>query len=98
MAEGFEKYGRIWPIGTTDVTIELVAFRENYGPERGGLGKFGHFRRVVELLWPYDAKKHKNGFQWNPWAERIFEEACRHNYLGISGPKSSSKTHYIGLS
>lgn len=97
MAEGFERYGRIWPIGTTDVTIELVAFRENYGPERGGLGKFGHFRRIVEMLWPYDARKNKSGFQWNPWAERIFEEACRHNYLGISGPKSSSKTHCIGL-
>jgi len=97
MAEGFEKYGRIWPIGTTEVTIELMGFRENYGPEVGGLGKYGHFRRVVELLWPYDAKKNKNGFQWNPWAERIFEEACKWNYLGISGPKSSSKTHCIGI-
>lgn len=97
MSQGFEKYGRVWPEGTTDVTIELVAFRENYGPERGGFGKFGHFRKVVELLWPFDKKKNKGGFQWNPWAERIFEEACRWNYLGISGPKSSSKTHCIGL-
>lgn len=97
MADGFERYGRIWPAGTTDVTIELVAFRENYGPEVGGLGKYGHFRRVVEMLWPYDTKKNKNGFHWNPWAERIFEEACKWNYLGISGPKSSSKTHCIGI-
>ena len=51
---------------------------------------------MIELLWPYD-KKNKNGFQWNPWAEKIFEEACKWNYLGISGPKSSSKTHCIGL-
>lgn len=97
MNQGFERYGRVWPAGTTDVTIELIAFRENYGPERGGIGKFGHFRRVIELLWPYDKKKNKNGFQWNPWAERIFEAACHWNYLGISGPKSSSKTHCIGL-
>ena len=97
MNQGFERYGRVWPAGTTDVTIELIAFRENHGPERGGVGKFGHFRRVVELLWPYDKKKNKNGFQWNPWAERIFEAACQWNYLGVSGPKSSSKTHCIGL-
>ena len=97
MSQGFQKYGIVWPEGTTEATIELIAFREGFGPERGGLGKYGHFRRVVELLWPYDKKKNKSGFQWNPWAERIFEEACKWNYLGISGPKSSSKTHCIGI-
>lgn len=96
-SQGFERYGRIWPIGTTDVTIELVAFRENFSPARGGLGKYAHFRKVVEILWPYDKKKFKDGFQWNPWAERIFEAACEHKFLGISGPKSSSKTHCIGI-
>ena len=96
-SQGFERYGRIWPTGTTDVTIELVAFRENFSPARGGLGKYAHFRKVVEMLWPYDKKKFKDGFQWNPWAERIFEAACEHKFLGISGPKSSSKTHCIGI-
>jgi hypothetical protein len=84
-------------MGTTDVTIELVAFRENFSPARGGLGKYAHFRKIVEILWPYDKKKFKDGFQWNPWAERIFEAACEHKFLGISGPKSSSKTHCIGI-
>jgi hypothetical protein len=97
VSQGFQKYGIIWPEGTTEATIELIAFRESFGAERGGLGKYGHFRRVVELLWPYDKRKNKSGFQWNPWAERIFEEACKWNYLGISGPKSSSKTHCIGI-
>ena len=96
-SQGFERYGRMWPLGTTDVTIELVAFRENFSPARGGLGKYAHFRKVVEILWPYDKKKFKDGFQWNPWAERIFEAACEHKFLGISGPKSSSKTHCIGI-
>lgn len=97
MGESFEKYGRIWPIEATDATIELIGFRENFSPESGGLGKYGHFKKVVDLLWPYDPKKNKSGFHWNPWAERIFEEACKWNYLGISGPKSSSKTHCIGI-
>jgi len=97
VSESFERYGRAWPAGTTELTIELIAFRENFSPARGGLGKYAHFRRVVELLWPYDKKKNKGGFQWNPWAERIFEAACTHNYLGVSGPKSSSKTHCIGI-
>jgi len=96
-SQGFERYGQVWPTGTTDVTIELVAFREGFSPERGGLGKYAHFRKIVEMLWPYDKKKHKDGFQWNPWAERIFEAACEHRFLGISGPKSSSKTHCIGI-
>ena len=97
VSQFFEKYNRSWPIGTSDVTIELIAFRENFSTESGGLGKFAHFRKVVELLWPYDKKKNKGGFHWNPWAERIFEAACQNNYLGISGPKSSSKTHCIGI-
>jgi hypothetical protein len=96
-SQGFERYGQVWPTGTTDVTIELVAFREGFSPERGGLGKYAHFRKIVEMLWPYDKKKNKDGFQWNPWAERIFEAACEHRFLGISGPKSSSKTHCIGI-
>ena len=96
MAE-IEKYGRLWPDGMTPLTIELIAFRDGFLVEQGGLGKEQHFWNIVETLWPYHPKKNPQGFQRNPWADEQIIELCRWNYLGISGPKSSAKTEVVGL-
>jgi len=85
-------YGKIWPDGAGKLEIELMAFKLGLSPETGGLGKFQHFKNVVETLWPYHKTRNKSGFCWHPWAERMIQAACEQDYLAVSGPKSSGKT------
>lgn len=92
-----DKYGKSWPDGASDLDIELLAFKWGLSPENGGLGKAQHFKNVVNILWPYHAKKNKNGFNWHPWADWMIERACEENYLAISGPKSSAKTSTMAM-
>lgn len=65
-----EKYGRLWPEGMTDLTIELLAFREGLSLDQGGLGKEQHFWNVVEALWPYHPKKESTGVSTKPLGGR----------------------------
>lgn len=90
-------YGRQWLDEAHPLTVEMTAFRYGWGPETGALGKYQHFLNILRLLWPYDSKKYKQGVQFNPWSEIIWEELCRWQYLGISGPKSSAKTESLAL-
>jgi hypothetical protein len=79
------RYGREWPLGATELDIELIMFREGYGPEQGGLGKFEHYRRITSALWPW--------VEQHAWWETFARTACEgHKYITIAGPGSSSKT------
>jgi len=90
-------YGRTWPEGAGKLEIELLCFKWGLKPEQGGLGKFQHFKNVVDILWPYHKTRNKNGFCWHPWAERMIQAACEQDYLAVSGPKSSGKTATFAL-
>ena len=90
-------YGRTWPEGAGKLEIELLCFKWGLRPEQGGLGKFQHFKNVVDILWPYHKTRNKNGFCWHPWAERMIQAACEQDYLAVSGPKSSGKTATFAL-
>lgn len=53
--EGSERsvaYGRVWPEVKSDVAIELECARDNWLPDSGGLGAYGHLRNASEILWP----------------------------------------------
>lgn len=91
----FERYGEEWPDGTTDLTIELIAFTDGWAPEDGGLGKVNHFWNLVEMLWnrPGSPKR----FERHPWAERMAEAACEHDYLSVAGCASSGKTDFFAV-
>ncbi|MEO7099090.1 MAG: hypothetical protein ABI162_06990 [Luteolibacter sp.] len=91
------KYGKVFMDGTLPIHIELMAFRYGFTPEKGGLGKYQHLLNIIQAFWPYHPKTHKQGFQMHPWAELMLEEACRNQYLGISGPKSSAKTETFAV-
>lgn len=73
----------------TELEVELLCFLKDRKPENGGLGKFGHFKKIVSILWP---EKNSVHFFWHPWAEKMIEEACKHKYLGIIGCASSGKS------
>ncbi len=89
------KYELDWPDEFDDLNIELKCFRYGHKEEEGGLGKAGHFWRIVELLW---GKKNKRKFfQIHPWAETMIAQACQWQYLGIAGPGNVGKSDCMAL-
>lgn len=84
----------MWPAGTSLLSIELAAFKFGFTPETGGLGKAQHFKNIVNALWPKSSRKH---FVFHPWAERMLEAACKHQYLAVAGCASSGKTEFYAL-
>lgn len=86
------KYGYQFPDKTTELTIELYCFKRDRSIEAGGLGKFGHLRRAVDLLWNNPSKPTSRGFIWSPWSEELLEEACLNKYLAVAGCASSGKS------
>jgi hypothetical protein len=70
---------------------EFVCFRIAHPPQYGGLGKFGHFRRIVDLLWNNPDLKSQKRFVWNPWAERMLRKACECDELVVAGCASAGK-------
>lgn len=69
--------------------IELFAFKIKHSPERGGLGRYGHFRNIVNILWPKTV--------WSTWLERQCESLCNYNRVHWAGCAASGKTHAQGL-
>jgi hypothetical protein len=84
-------YGHWWPrnLEIDQTFIELECYREGRTIEEGGLGKYGHLREAVDALWNREGK---TAVEWNPWLEKMMEEACEHDYLGIAGASSTSKS------
>lgn len=79
------------------LAIEMVCFRISHRRREGGLGKFGHFKRIVDLTWNNeDLNSHKK-FIWCREAEAILRECCLHDELGIAGPTSLGKTEPMAL-
>jgi hypothetical protein len=77
--------------------MELHAFLMGRGPEQGGLGKFEHFRRTVDLLWNNPDDQTSRNFIWSPWAEDMIYEACEERYLSIAGCASSGKSDTMAM-
>ena len=92
---GVRRYGKLFPPGTNDLTIELHCFLHGHSEERGGLGKYGHFKNVVDMIWnrPGSPKP----FIWTEWAEDMFREACENKYLAVAGCASSGKSHNFAV-
>lgn len=90
-----ERYGRKWPDGTNDLTIELAAFKMGLTDAESGLGKAQHFRNVVDALWNREGSPMR--FDWHPWAEAMLDAACEHKYLAVAGCASSGKSDFFAL-
>lgn len=91
---GVVKYGKKFPPGTNDLTIELYAFRNQLTEEQGGLGAYQHFKNIVDLLWNRKGSSRK--FIWSPWADEMIQQACTNKYLAVAGCASSGKCWKIG--
>ena len=73
------------------IAIESICFRIGHTEEEGGLGRFGHFKAYVDLLWNNPESGSMKRCIWNPWANRMFRKMCVEPELGIAGPTSAGK-------
>lgn len=84
-----ENYGLKFDHPVTQLELELYCFRNGYGPEKGFLGRFGHFKNIVSIVWPK--------LEWNPWLERQIESLCENSWVSWSGCAASGKTFASSL-
>lgn len=77
--------------------VEATCFRIGLRPDEGGLGKFRHFQNYVNLLWNNPDLNSTKKAVWNPWTDRMLEEACHENFLGVAGCASAGKSSPFAL-
>lgn len=77
--------------------LECVAFRYGLTPEQGGLGKFQHFKNIVDGLWNNPKYNSLKRHVWNSWSDWMLHNLCDHNWVAISGAKNSGKSDLIAL-
>lgn len=77
--------------------IEAMCFRIGLRPDEGGLGKFQHFKNYVDLLWNNPDLGGSKRAVWNPWTDKMLEEACHEDFLGVGGCASAGKSSPFAL-
>jgi hypothetical protein len=79
------------------LAIETVAFRIAHAEHEGGLGRFGHFKQIVDLTWNNPDSGSQKRCVWNAWANKMFRKMCEERELGIAGPTSAGKSDPAAL-
>lgn len=78
------KYGVTWPRHLTEVEIELLCFRDGWSREDGGLGKYGHLKKAIQLVWP--------DLEWHEWMEWRLKKVCEYSINAWTGCGASGKS------
>lgn len=82
---------------TDQLAIEFMCFRIGLTRSEGGLGKDGHFKAITDLLWNNPELASNKRFIHNAWSQKMIQEACRYDELGIVGSASSGKSDTLSL-
>lgn len=82
------KYGMEWKGGANELQWELECFRQDWPTERGGLGRFGHYKKLCEMLHPE--------MQWNAWLERQVRALCGENGVYRIGDMTINVVAMVG--
>ena len=77
--------------------VELVCFRIAHRRREGGLGKFGHFKNAVDLLYNNERRPVPTRFIWCRESEKILRSCCKYDELGVAGPTSLGKSAPLAL-
>lgn len=93
------RYGMQWPASWPQVEIEKNLFlnqdqyRKDF-PEVKYEPREHHFKQIVATYWGPNNKKH---YVWNPWNERMLREACKNEWLWLSGCAASQKSTFLAI-
>jgi hypothetical protein len=94
MAKTKVRYGWHWWETQCDLAIEMECIRKGgkwlnpHGVECGA-GLFHHYKEGIRLLWP--------NFIQHRWTDLMLKEWLQHKYVGILGPRNSSKTGFMAV-
>lgn len=101
-----KRYGATWPVEQTneynaDLTIELACIKFKRGPEKGGLGLYGHLRNASAIFWPskkdkLTGKVKESVVVDNPWKQWAFKAFSENSVTCLTGAASCGKTHTAG--
>lgn len=80
-----------------DLEIELYCYKIGRPKRLGGLGKFGHFKKFVDMTWNNPEISPHVEFIWNDWSERMIRSAINNKMVAWAGCASSSKSHCAAL-
>jgi hypothetical protein len=86
----FQKYGRMWADGTTELQINRYFYMNDPDPQR----RFVHMKAGCRLMFPETVNGHR-GHLWNFWTDRRAKAWCRdftRNIMTWIGPSSSGKS------
>ena len=85
-----ENYGLEFNHPVSPLELELFCFREGRTPDEGGLGRYGHCRNAINIIWG-------ESIVWNPWLERQLESLCENQWVSWTGCAASGKTYTSAL-
>lgn len=90
----YHQYGWNWdPImAKNPFFVELAMFRSGATPTE----KPFHFKKICSFLWP-NTKDSPKRFFFNEWTDKMLENACKWNYLGVLGSGSSGKSDFFAV-
>jgi len=75
-----------------DFEIELYCYKIGRPKRLGGLGKFGHFKKFVDMTWNDPAISPTTSFVWNDWSEAMIKSAIKNKMSAWAGCASSGKS------
>lgn len=84
-----EQYGLKPRFPLRPIEWELWCFRIGHSVDAGGLGRYGHLKRAIDLMWPKTS--------WNPWLEMALQSLCDYDFVCWTGCGASGKTHAAAL-
>lgn len=86
------KYGCEWP-NSTPLQIEIFAIRKggywDVDGKRCGIGLFGHYKHLINVLWP--------GYEWHRWNELLLKVYLESKETVILGPASTGKSNFMAI-
>lgn len=87
------RYGYVWDTRRfNDLEIELHCYKVGRTKKLGGLGKFGHFKRFVDMTWNDPSVSPNISFVWNEWSERMVRSYCDNKLTAWAGSASAGKS------
>jgi len=81
VAQDFERHGKKWLAGTSDLKVEL----DCYAKTEDGAKRYFHLKRAFKMLWPL--------FEWHEWFEMEFRAWCYEREFTAIGHTRASKTY-----
>lgn len=93
MEKVIKRYGASWDATKLghlpEFHIEAACFKKGRTQEQGGLGKYGHFRKLAAITCPH--------VKWHPWNEWSAQKLCENSVVAMTGCAAASKTHIAGV-